>query len=27
LIAALETLDAGPCVARYEPDAATEVLQ
>ncbi|HEY3745127.1 MAG TPA: hypothetical protein VGL17_02740 [Gemmatimonadaceae bacterium] len=27
LIAALETLDAEPCVARYEPDAATEVLQ
>jgi homoserine dehydrogenase len=27
LIAALETLDAGPCVARYEPDVATEVLQ
>jgi hypothetical protein len=27
LIAALEALDAAPCVARYEPDAATEVLQ
>ena len=27
LIAALETLDAGPCVARYDADAATEVLQ
>jgi len=27
LIAALEALGAGPCVARYESDAATEVLQ
>jgi homoserine dehydrogenase len=27
LIAALEALDAAPCVARYEADAATEVLQ
>jgi homoserine dehydrogenase len=27
LIAALEALDAAPCVARYESDAATEVLQ
>ena len=27
LIAALESLDAAPCVARYESDAATEVLQ